>query len=142
MQKVTKVLMFPYRIHGGKRQFFVLHRHRGDKVVLTGHIGDHVGYENETPKEAARREIVEELGVKPLELIDACHSSTVKIPEHDIESTEHAFLVKIPDQNVKFLEHDEPHQWHRLEELSKVLTYLHQRQAATIIKKYLNKSPE
>lgn len=66
MKKVRKVLMFVWRDNNDKREFFVLYRKKGDRVVLTGHIGDFI--KNETKEEAARREVKEELGIEPLEI--------------------------------------------------------------------------
>jgi len=63
MKKVVKVLMFVFRNNNGKKEFFVLHRKRGDRVVLTGHVGD--VFKGESLEQAALREVKEELGVDP-----------------------------------------------------------------------------
>jgi 8-oxo-dGTP pyrophosphatase MutT (NUDIX family) len=137
MKQVTKVIMFVWRRHDGQKEFFVLHRHKGDKVVLTGHVGDHEEFRHETIEQAARRETIEELGVEPLNLQYLQKSWQVDLAPARIKSTEHAFLVEIPNQDVHFLEGDDPHQWHSLSELPDVLTYPHQKDIARhIIEKY------
>ena len=122
MKKVVKVLMYVYRNNNGKKEFFVLHRKKGDVVVLTGHV------EEETLEQAAVREVEEELGVKPESILDLEISLDVIIPDRGVESEEHAFLIEIPNKDVHFLEGDERHQWHSLKELSNVLTYSNQKQ--------------
>ncbi len=122
MNKVVKVLMYVYRNNNGKKEFFVLHRKRGDVVVLTGHV------EDETLEQAAAREVEEELGVRPENIIDLETFIDVIVPDKEVKSREHAFLIKIPNKDVHFLEGDEKHQWHSLEELPDVLTYSNQKQ--------------
>ncbi|KPJ55038.1 hypothetical protein AMJ47_01970 [Parcubacteria bacterium DG_72] len=131
--KIVKVLMYIYRDNNGKKEFFVLHRKRGDVVVLTGHV------EDETPEQAAVREVEEELGVKPQNILNLKMFSNVYIKEKDKQSREHAFLIKIPNKDVHFLEADEQHQWHSLQELPKVLTYPNQKQPLAKITQILNK---
>lgn len=128
MKKAIKVLMYVYRSRNGRREFFVLYRKKGDAVVLTGHVRDVV--KDESLEQAAKREIKEELGVEIKNIINLNISTIVKIKEkeNNILSTEHAFLIEIPDKNVRFLEGDEEHKWHPLEELSKVLTYPNQKE--------------
>lgn len=135
MKKVIQVLMYVYRDRHGKKEFFVLHRKRGDVVVLTGHVGDIVP--NEPFQQAVKREIREELGVETKNIINLDISIPVKIKEDNTISTEHAFLVEIPDKDVKFLEGDEKHKWHSLEELSKVLTYPNQKEPLVKIKEII-----
>ncbi len=136
MKKVTKVLMFVWRKNGEKKEFFVLHRKIGDCVVLTGHVGDNVP--SESFKQAVKREIKEELGVKTKNIIDLQHKTEVTMKEDKEISTEHAFLVEIPNnKEVKFLEGDEEHAWHSLEKLTEVLTYHNQKEPlAKIMKSY------
>ena len=38
MERFVKVLMYVYRDNNGKKEFFVLHRKKGDIVALTGHV--------------------------------------------------------------------------------------------------------
>jgi len=137
MKKVVKVLMYVYRDNDGKKEFFVLHRKKGDVVVLTGHVGDH--FINETLEQAAKREIKEELGVEPKNLVNLNISINVNMQERgkDIISTENAFLVEIPNKDVHFLEGDEKHKWYSLEELSGVLTYSNQKEPLSKIKEIL-----
>ena len=135
MKKVIKVLMFVYREKQGRKEFFVLHRKRGDSVVLTGHVGDIIP--NESFDQAVKREIKEELGVGPKNIINLNINIPVKIKEDNTLSAEHAFLIEIPDKNVRFLEGDEEHKWHPLEELSKVLTYPNQKEPLRKIKEIL-----
>lgn len=136
MKKVTKVLMFVWRRRNGKEEFFVLHRKRGDCVVLTGHVGDNNTGESLTG--AARREIVEELGVEPKNIIDLEYKTEVVIKENNQLSTEYAFLVEIPShKEVKFLEGDEKHCWYALEKLSEVLTHPNQKEPLAKIKKLM-----
>ena len=125
MNKVVKVLMYVYRINNGKKEFFVLYRKKGDNVVLTGHVGDLIP--NETLEQAAFREVEEELGVKPKNLLNLQMFSNVYIEDKDVQAREHAFLIEIPNKDVHFLEGDEKHQWHSLEELNSVLTYSNQK---------------
>ncbi len=137
MKEVIKVLMYAYRDNNGKKEFFVLHRKRGDVVVLTGHVGDNIM--GESLGEAAKREIKEELGVEPKKIVNLNVSPVVEMSEKEenILSTEHAFLIEIPDKEVHFLEGDEKHKWHSLEELSKVLTYPNQKEPLSKIKDIL-----
>jgi len=137
MKKVTKVLMFVWRKKGNRKEFFVLHRKRGDCVVLTGHVGDSIP--DETFKQAVRREIKEELGIGPRTINDLDFKVTVKIKEDKELSTEHAFLVEIPsNKEVKFLEGDEKHHWYPLEKLFEVLTYPNQKAPLGRIKKLIS----
>lgn len=135
MKKVIKVLMYVYREKNDKKEFFVLHRERGDIVVLTGHVGDVV--QNESLEQAVQREIKEELGVESKNIINLNINIPVEIKEDNTLSTEHAFLIEIPDKNIRFLEGDEKHKWHSLEELFKVLTYSNQKEPLLKIKEIL-----
>lgn len=121
MKKVVKVLMYVYRNNNGQKEFFVLHRKRRDKVVLTGHV------EKESLGQAAKREVKEELGVGPKDIINLGLAVDVYIKEKDEESREHAFLIEIPNKDVRFLEADEKHKWHSLQDLYKILTYPNQK---------------
>lgn len=132
MKNVVKVLMYVYRENNGKKEFFVLHRKRGDVVVLTGHVGDFI--KDETLEQAAAREVEEELGVKPINLLNLEMFSDVYIKEKNAQSKEYAFLIQIPNEDVRFLEGDEKHQWHSLQELFEVLTYPNQKQPLEKIK--------
>lgn len=127
MERVRKVMMFVYRIHNKEKQFFVLKRRSGDTVVLSGHIGDIVL--DESPEEAVRREIMEELGVKPLRIKDLDYSTEVVLEKYPKVCEEHAFLVEIPDREVHFLEGPEPHEWLCFEDLPRALSYESQRNA-------------
>ena len=129
--------MYVYRKKGGRKEFFVLHRKKGDVVVLTGHVGDHVF--DESLKQAVEREIKEELGVEPKNIINLNISPVVEMSEKEenILSTEHAFLIEIPNKEVHFLEGDEKHEWHSLEELFNVLTYPNQKEPLSKIKDIL-----
>ena len=135
MKKVIKVLMYVYRNRNRRREFFVLYRKKGDVVVLTGHVGDIIP--NESFDQAVKREIKEELGAEVKNIINLNISTIAKIKEDNTLSTEHAFLIEIPDKNVRFLEGDEEHKWHPLEELSKVLTYPNQKEPLRKIKEIL-----
>jgi len=131
MKKVIKVLMYVYRDRNGRKEFFVLHRKKGDVVVLTGHV------EEETLEQAAERELEEELGVKAEKIVNLNTKVQVEIKENNELSTEYAFLVEIPNKEVHFLEGDEKHAWYSIEELSKILTYPNQREPITKIKEVL-----
>jgi len=131
MREIVKVIMYVYRNNNGKKEFFVLHRKRGDVVVLTGHV------EKESLEQAAAREAEEELGVKPKKILNLGIFSDVYIKEKKEQSREHAFLIEIPNKDVHFLEGDEKHQWHSLQELSQVLTYSNQKQPLTKITQIL-----
>jgi len=138
MNKAVKVLMFVWREKEERKEFFVLHRKRGDIVVLTGHVGDIVA--GESLEQAVEREIKEELGVKPKSVVNLCMAIEVVIEEKNLISREHAFLVEISNnKEVKFLEADEKHAWYSLEDLSKVLTYPNQKQPLDKIKEILKK---
>ncbi len=137
MKKVVKVIMYIYRNNKGKKEFFTLHRKRGDCVVLTGHVGDKEETKNESLKDAAERETIEELGVKPISIIDLKTKVYVKIPRNNTAGYEHAFLIQIPNKDVHFLEGEEKHKWHTLEQLHKVLTYPNQKEPLDKIKKCL-----
>ena len=123
--------MYVYRDNNGKKEFFVLHRKKGDVVVLTGHV------EEETLEQAAAREVKEELGVDPQSILNLGTFENVVILDKEVESKEHAFLIEIPNKDVHFLEADERHQWHSLQELFKVLTYSNQRQSLAKIAQIL-----
>lgn len=133
MEKVVKVMMFVFREHGGEKQFFALHRHGGDNVVLTGHVGDYIA--GESLEEAARREVKEELGVEAISITPIDYQTTVRIQNDTVESTEHGFFIQIPNEDVHFLEGDEPHQWYSLDELATVLTYDSQKSAIPHVKR-------
>jgi ADP-ribose pyrophosphatase YjhB (NUDIX family) len=131
MQAVTKVMMFPYRIHSSQPEFFVI-QHEFGNVVPTGHVGDTI--KDESLEGAARREIEEELGVKAESIIDLDYVSTVELPTANKLSTEHAFLVRIPDQEVTFLEAKRPHLWVSLNDLADTLSFDQQKGAIPKIK--------
>jgi len=138
MKKVIKVLMFVWREKNGRKEFFVLHRKKGDCVVLTGHVGDI--FPDESLKQAVEREIKEELGVETKNIIDLNIAIPVEMKEKNeyILSAEHAFLVQIPNnKGTHFLEGDEEHKWYLVEELSKVLTYSNQKEPLKKIKEIL-----
>ena len=60
--------------------------------------------EGETPKEAAKREVVEELGVFPKNIIDLEYEIKVLIKSDKELSLEHAFLIEVPsNKNIKYL---------------------------------------
>ncbi len=130
MKQVDKVMMFVWRRSKGKKEFFVVHRRRGDFVIPTGHVED-----GETLNGAASREVQEELGVKPIQIKKMGYSTEIVIENKTKHSTEHAFLVEIPNQSVDFLEHGETGGWHTLDELPKLLTYEDQRNALGHINK-------
>lgn len=138
MKKVIKVLMYVYRENNGSKEFFVLHRKIKDAVILTGHVGDHIN--GESLEDAARRETVEELGVEPISIINLSTNVDVELEKNkeDILSTEHSFLIKIPNKNVHFLEGDEKHKWHSLDELYDVLSYDNQKKPLDKIKEFVN----
>lgn len=137
MKEVIKVLMYVCRKRNGEKEFFVLHRKKGDVVVLTGHVGDHIF--DESLEQAVEREIKEELGIEPKSIINLNISPVVKMSEKEesILSTEHAFLIEIPNKEVHFLEGDEKHKWCSLEDLFKVLTYPNQKEPLSRIKDIL-----
>ena len=133
MKKVTKVMLFAWRKNRYKPEFFALNRKRGDIVVLTGHVGDHIP--DESLISAAKREINEELGIDPLEIIDLKFKSTVRLISSNNISTEHTFLIKIPDNiKINYQNGKEKHIWYSIDELIRKLTYPHQKEAAKIIK--------
>ncbi|MCK4781402.1 NUDIX domain-containing protein [Candidatus Parcubacteria bacterium] len=134
MKNVVKVIMYTYRENNGKKEFFVLHRKRGDCVVLTGHVRDREEIKNESLEDAARRETIEELGVEPMNIIDLKTKIYVEIEKNNAAGYEHAFLIQIPNKDVHFLEGDEKHNWHSLEELDAILTYPNQRESLNKIK--------
>ena len=138
MEKFVKVLMYVYRDNNGRKEFFVLYRKKGDTVVLTGHVGDI--FINETLEQAAKREIKEELGIEPKNIINLNMSTFVEIKEKDKCGREHAFLIEIPNKEVHFLEGDEKHKWHSLEELSEILTYPNQKEPLSKIKEFFDKN--
>lgn len=140
MKKVVKAIMYVYRKNNGKKEFFVLHRKIGDAVILTGHVGDN--NINESTKDAAIREVVEELGVEPLMTIDLKIRAGVELLENGkkIMSEEHSFLIEILNKDVHFLEGDEEHKWHSISDLYNVLTYVNQKKPLDKIKGYLLKN--
>lgn len=131
--------MYVYRENDGKKEFFILHRRRGDVVTLTGHVGDREEIKDESNEDAARRETVEELGVKPISVINLETKTEVEMQERggDIVSVEHAFLIQIPNEDVHFLEDDEEHKWYTINELYSVLTYTNQKKPLDKIKEIL-----
>lgn len=137
MKKVIKVLMYVYRENDGKKEFFVLHRKIKDAVILTGHVGDHVN--GESLEDAAKRETIEELGVEPISIIDLGTNVDVELEKNkeNILSTEHSFLIKISNEDVHFLEGDEKHEWHLLDELYNILSYDNQKKPLDKIKSLL-----
>ena len=134
MKNVAKVIMYIYRENNGKKEFFVLHRKKGDCVVLTGHIGDREEIKDESLGDAAKRETIEELGIEPISIIDLKVKTYVEIERNNAAGYEHAFLIQIPNKDVHFLEGNEKHRWHLLEELDAILTYSNQREALNKIK--------
>jgi ADP-ribose pyrophosphatase YjhB (NUDIX family) len=139
MIEVTKVMMFVWRNNNGKPEFFVLHKKNGLKVVITGHVGDFIS--DESLLDATHREVEEELGAKPIAMENINYTSNVVLPDHKnpsekVLSKEHAMLVEIPNVDVEFLEDDQPHQWHLLKELEKVMTYPKQKGAIKKIEEY------
>jgi len=68
---------------------------------------------------AVRREIKEELNIKPLKITDLKFKIVVEIPS---------------GIDVRFLEHDEPHSWYSVENLPKILTYPKQIKPVNLIK--------
>jgi len=141
MKRVVKVIMYVYRDNNGRKGFFILHRKRNDVVTLTGHVADSEEIKEESVKDAARREIVEELGVEPISVVDLEISVEVEMKERgrDIISVEHSFLIQIPNKDVRFLEDDEKHQWHTIDELYNILTYSNQKKPLDRIKEEINK---
>ncbi len=134
-EPITKIVMFITRQHDGEREFFVLDRKDGTFVVPTGHVGDHVL--GETLKDAAIRELKEELGVDPIKVTDLNHSYEVFLDFHQKYSDEHAFLLEIPDINVKFLENDFDWKWCSLDEAEEIMTYNTQKSALEKLKNVL-----
>lgn len=139
MERVIKAIMYVYRDNDGRKEFFILHRKRGDVVTLTGHVGDSEEIKDESIKDAARRETIEELGVEPISVIDLEIKVEVEIEEggNDIISEEHSFLIQIPNEDVYFLEDDEKHQWYTIDKLYNVLTYSNQKKPLDKIKELL-----
>jgi len=137
MQKVTKILMYAYRVNNGQREFFVQHNHNGYQNVLSGHVGDHIA--NETLEQAARRETIEELGVEPISVTDLNHKEVVELPQWDKLSTEWAFLIEIPNKEVHFLEGNEEHRWYTLDQLEEALTFPNHQRAVPKIKAILDR---
>ena len=132
--------MYVYRDNNGKKEFFILHRKRNDVVTLTGHVADSEEIKDELIKDAARRETIEELGIKPISVIDLKMNVEVEMEEkdRDIISVEHSFLIQIPNKNVYFLENDEEHKWYTIDELYNVLTYPNQKNPLDKIKEILS----
>ena len=137
MIKVIKVIMYVFRNNKGKKEFFILHRKKGDIVTLTGHVGDFI--KDETLEDAAKRETKEELGLDPIKTTDLkiCVEVCIEKPEGNIFGEEHAFLIEIPNKDVYFLEANEKHKWYLLEELHKVLTYPNQKEPLDKIKQLI-----
>jgi 8-oxo-dGTP pyrophosphatase MutT (NUDIX family) len=130
MKKVDKAMMFVYR-SGKPDMFFVVHREkRNDYVVPTGHVES-----GETTEEAAWREVEEELGVKPLDVLPTGYKVISVLENGKKQSSESAFIVKIPDQEVQFLEEsddgtsDGVGSWVSRQDLVRLLTYPGQRNA-------------
>lgn len=136
--RITKVVFFAFRRHGGRYEFFLV-THTFGTVALTGHVGDHVV--NESLIEAVVRETREELGVKPLRVVDLHTKAEVELKQRGVHSTEHAFLVEVPDQALRFLEGDVPFGWVALEELEQALTFEHQRAVVPSIRRHLLTKP-
>jgi len=139
MKRVIKAIMYVYRESDGKKEFFILHRKKNDVVTLTGHIADSEEIKNESIKEGATRETIEELGVEPISTIDLETKVEVEMEEkgEDIISEEHAFLIQIPNKDVHFLEDDEEHHWHTIDELYNALTYFNQKKPLDKIKELI-----
>lgn len=131
MKKVIKAIMYIYRDNNGKKEFFILHRKRGDVVTLTGHVADREEIKDESLEDAAWREAEEELGIKPISVIDLNRSTHVVVDKSDegpYEADEHAFLIQISNKDVHFLEDDEEHKWYTVDELYNALTYSNQKE--------------
>ena len=139
MCEVVKAIMYVYRENDGKKEFFILHRKRGDVVTLTGHVADSEEIKDESIEDAARRETIEELGVEPISVIDLEMKTEVEMEEKggEIVSIEHAFLIQIPNKDVHFLEDEEEHKWYTIDELHNVLTYSNQKKPLDKIKEVL-----
>lgn len=124
MKKVQKVMMFMHRT-GKPDSFFVVHRvNRDDYVIPTGHVEA-----NETLEQSARREVEEEIGVRPIRVLETGYTVVSILEEGAKQSTETAFLIEIPDQEVQFLEQskdgtpDGVGSWILREDLANVLSY-------------------
>ncbi|KPJ56371.1 hypothetical protein AMJ49_05010 [Parcubacteria bacterium DG_74_2] len=139
MKNVVKVIMYIYRDNNRRKEFFVLHRKRGDCVVLTGHVGDNEKIKNESLEDAAKRETIEELGVEPMSIIDLKTKIYVEIKRNNQARYEHAFLIQIPNKDVYFLEGSEKHKWYSLEELDTNLTYPNQKKPLNKIRQLIKK---
>ena len=133
--KATKIMMFVMRMHDGERQFFVLDRKDGTFVVPTGHVGDNVL--GESLKDAAIRELGEELCVKPEKVLDLNYSREVFLESQNKLSEEHGFLLEIPDVEVEYTENDYNWRWCSIDELNSLLTYDGQRNAIEKIKDHI-----
>lgn len=129
VKKVTKAMIFVWRQHAGRKEFFVLHRKRGDVVVLTGHREP-----GESIEQTAKRETEEELGVTPVHVTKLNYAVEVFLKKWDKNSTEHAFLVEIPNLDVSFQEGEERHTWYPLSDLAEVLTHDSQKGALKFIR--------
>ncbi len=137
--------MFIYRAHKGEQQFYLLDRPPRelggislpeDRVVPTGHIGDSVT--EETPLDAAKRELKEELGADPLSIIELDYQTETLLIRGTKQSIERGFLIEVDNQEFPFLEYlDITSSWHSLAELERFLTYESQRGAIPEIKQKL-----
>lgn len=133
MTKIVKVLLFIYRVKRNQPEFFILHRQKGDYVVLTGHVEL-----NENLEDAAKREIIEEIGVTPLKIFNLNHSVEVNLPQG--LSKEHAILIEIPPNiDPHYLPSNEMNLWVGLAQLSHLLTYDNQKSFLPYIAEYFNR---
>lgn len=136
---VSKVMMFIYREHDGEKQFYLLDRPHNpgkDKVVPTGHIGDTIP--DESPVDAATRELKEELGAEPISIQALDYQTETLLEQGTTRSTEHGFLIEVEDKEFPFLEYDDvSSSWHTLDDLEQLLTYDSQSSAIIEIKSVL-----
>ena len=80
MRAPFQILAIPYRLKGGTPEFCVFHRSDFDQWQFISGGGE----DDETPIEAARREIFEEGGVTPdkiIKLTSMCHIPTDIFPD-------------------------------------------------------------
>ena len=106
MRAPFQILAIPYRITDGAILYGVLHRADHDQwqFVAGGGEGD------ETPAEAARREILEECGVRPEEIVAlrsvACVPNTCFAQRHRAHWEKDAYVI--PEHSFAFACQDEP----------------------------------
>lgn len=124
MKIIEKVQMIVWAENeAGEPEFFVIKRPKQkDCVILTGKIADKKHIKNESIKDAAIRELREELNVKPIEIIDLRITNRANISK-DVTTIEHPFLIKIATQNVKFLEYEANQAWIKKNDIINILSY-------------------